>query len=173
MFQLDEYCLFRGKNRSPKAAVNQKIPCLRISSGDFRIAKMQTGLFLPSLIPIFATEKYSVSMRIATYLLTLCILCAADARAMTPETARRLQRGRELFEYGRWSDARNEFRQVRAELASTDYAAIQEVDYHLAACAVELGSIDAAEALSEFERNYPGSTTCDSPWGRTTAQRAT
>ncbi|MCX4301047.1 MAG: tetratricopeptide repeat protein [Alistipes sp.] len=97
-------------------------------------------------------------MRIATYLLTLCILCAADARAMTPETARRLQRGRELFEYGRWSDARNEFRQVRAELASTDYAAIQEVDYHLAACAVELGSIDAAEALSEFERNYPGST---------------
>ncbi len=77
---------------------------------------------------------------------------------MTPETARRLQRGRELFEYGRWSDARNEFRQVRAELASTDYAAIQEVDYHLAACAVELGSIDAAEALSEFERNYPGST---------------
>lgn len=102
--------------------------------------------------------KNSVDMRISLYILTLCILCATDARAMTPETARRLKRGRELFEYGRWSDARHEFRQARAELEPTDHAAIQEADYHLAACAVELGSADAAEALMQFERNYPGST---------------
>lgn len=97
-------------------------------------------------------------MRISPYILTLCILCAADAHALTPETARRLKRGRELFDYGRWSDARHEFRQARAELEPTDHAAIEEADYHLAACAVELGSADAAEALLQFERNYPGST---------------
>jgi len=78
--------------------------------------------------------------------------------AMTPETARHLRRGRELFEYGRWSDARHEFRLARTDLQPTDYAAIQETDFYLAACAVELGSPDAATALLEFERTHPGST---------------
>ncbi len=77
---------------------------------------------------------------------------------MTPETARHLRRGRELFEYGRWSDARHEFRLARTDLDPTDHAAIQEADFYLAACAVELGSPDAAAALLEFERNHPGST---------------
>lgn len=97
-------------------------------------------------------------MRIVLYLLAWCTLCTTEALALPPETPRHLQRGRELFEYGRWSDARSEFRQARAEAAPTDHAAIQEADYYLAACAVELGSTDAATALLEFERNYPGST---------------
>ncbi|MDE5852124.1 MAG: hypothetical protein K2H25_04980, partial [Alistipes sp.] len=88
----------------------------------------------------------------------MALLCATPSYALTPETSRHMERGRELFEYGRWSDARHEFRQARAELAPTDHAAIQETDYYLAACAVELGSADAAAALQAFERNYPGST---------------
>ena len=97
-------------------------------------------------------------MRIAISLLAISLLCATDVPAMTPETARRLRRGRELFDYGRWSDARYEFRIARTELEPADHAAIQEADFYLAACAVELGSPDAATALLEFERNYPGST---------------
>ena len=97
-------------------------------------------------------------MRIALYLLIGGILCTTDARALTPESTRHLQRGRELFEYGRWSDAQSEFRQARADMKPADYAALQEADYYLAACAVELGSEDAAGALLAFERDYPGST---------------
>jgi len=97
-------------------------------------------------------------MRISIPLFLLALLCATSGYALTPETSRRMQRGRELFEYGRWSDARHAFRQARAELDPTDHAAIQETDYYLAACAVELGSADAAAALQAFERNYPGST---------------
>ncbi|MCM1301290.1 MAG: tetratricopeptide repeat protein [Alistipes senegalensis] len=97
-------------------------------------------------------------MRISIPLFVLALLCATSGYALTPETSRCMQRGRELFEYGRWSDARHAFRQARAELDPTDHAAIQETDYYLAACAVELGSADAAAALQTFERNYPTST---------------
>lgn len=38
-----------------------------------------------------------------------------------------------------------------------DYHALQSIDYHLAACAVELGSRDAEAALLDFEQRYPGS----------------
>ncbi len=97
-------------------------------------------------------------MRISIPLFLLALVCATSGYALTPETSRCMERGRELFEYGRWSDARHVFRQARAGLDPTDHAAIQETDYYLAACAVELGSADAAAALQDFERNYPGST---------------
>lgn len=76
---------------------------------------------------------------------------------MTPETARHLRRGRELFEFGRWSDARHEFRIARASLGPDDQLPLQEADFYLAACAVELGSEDAAAALLAFENCYPES----------------
>ena len=96
-------------------------------------------------------------MRFLTLFAVLALLGMPEARALSPETARHLQRGHELFEYGRWSDARHEFRIARAALDPADYAQQQEADYFLAACAVELGSDDAAEALLQFERDYPES----------------
>lgn len=91
------------------------------------------------------------------FALALC-LCGPVVRAATPETLRFITRGRELFDFGRWSDARHEFVQARERLEPSDLQERQLVDYYLAACAVELGGRDAAAALHEFERRYPGST---------------
>ncbi len=88
-------------------------------------------------------------------LLSLAALASAAAAQPDGETLRR--RGRELFEFGRWSDARHAFNEAREHLGAADAAAREEIDYYLAACAVELGSADAEEALLDFRRSYPAS----------------
>lgn len=88
-------------------------------------------------------------------LLPLFALCTMTAQAEDLPTT--LARGRDLFDYGRWSDARHEFLQAQAALGPDDRAAREEIDYYLAACAVELGREDAEGALREFDTRYPGS----------------
>lgn len=89
-----------------------------------------------------------------TLVLMMCVL-GAQAAASGAETL--VERGRELFDLGRWSDARHELLAARAALPPSDREALQTVDYYLAACAVELGSSDAEAALLAFERDHPGS----------------
>ncbi len=91
---------------------------------------------------------------------SLCLL-AGEARAATPEVRTALERGRELFAFGRWSDARHEFLAARAALAPDDRRERLEADYYLAVCAVELGAEDAGAALRAFEAAYPGSVHTD------------
>ena len=95
--------------------------------------------------------------RILLSAFALCAVCHLGARAAAPETQRIVDRGRELFDSGRWSDARHEFVRARAALDPADRRAAQSVDFYLAACAVELGSADAEAALLDFERRYPSS----------------
>ena len=84
-------------------------------------------------------------------LLTLALAaCAFGAQAAGPEIETLAGRARDLFDYGRWSDARQEFLRVRAALTPSDRLLAQEADFYLAACAVELGSPDAEGALREF-----------------------
>lgn len=91
----------------------------------------------------------------------LCALAFAaaglSARGATPETLSALGRGRDLFGFGRWSDARHEFLAARETLAADDLAERQQIDFYLAACAVELGDGDAEAMLRRFEVRYPGS----------------
>ena len=87
----------------------------------------------------------------------VCALCVPGAQAGTPESAAFIDRGRSLFDFGRWTDARHEFLQARETLSPADREAAQTVDFYLAACAVELGSRDAEAALRRFEARYPGS----------------
>ena len=89
--------------------------------------------------------------------LLLGSLAWMQTQAATPEALAALERGRELFDHGRWSDARLEFLKAREGVTPADYHALQSIDYHLAACAVELGSRDAEAALLDFEQRYPGS----------------
>lgn len=91
---------------------------------------------------------------------SLCLL-AGETRAATPEVRTALERGRELFAFGRWSDARHEFLAARAALAPDDRRERLEADYYLAVCAVELGAEDAGAALRAFEAAYPGSVHTD------------
>ena len=91
----------------------------------------------------------------------LCVLAFASAglsaRGATPETLSALGRGRDLFSFGRWADARHEFLSARETLEAEDLAERQQIDFYLAACAVELGDGDAEAMLRRFEVRYPGS----------------
>lgn len=78
--------------------------------------------------------------------------------AVSVNPADAIRRGRELYEFGRWSDARHCFAEARRHLAASELDLREEADYYLAACAVELRSPDAEQALLNFRRSYPGST---------------
>lgn len=78
-------------------------------------------------------------------------------QAASPQLETLMQRARSLYDYGRWSDARHEFLRAREAADPSDRLTAQEIDYYLAACAVELGSTDAAGALLDFESRYPES----------------
>lgn len=87
----------------------------------------------------------------------LSAACITHVRAAAPATRVAIERGRELFGFGRWSDARHEFREALTTLAAADRRERQEIEFYLAACAVELGNADAEEMLRTFETVYPGS----------------
>ena len=79
-------------------------------------------------------------------LLTLALaLCTAAAQAAQRPAA--LDRGRDLFDCGRWSDARHEFLRARQALTPEELLLRQEVDFYLAACAVELGAAEREASL--------------------------
>ena len=84
-------------------------------------------------------------------------LCAPGVRAAESDPETLMRRARDLFGYGRWSDARHELLRAREAMAPDDRSLQQEIDYYLAACAVELGSADAEAALRRFEERYPQS----------------
>lgn len=94
------------------------------------------------------------------FVLLFCwLLTAGAAAAAVPdEVEQAIRRGRELYEFGRWSDARHSFTEARRAMTASQLALREEADYYLAACAVELRSADAEEALLNFRRTYPGST---------------
>ena len=81
----------------------------------------------------------------------------SGVRAADPDPETLMRRAHDLFGYGRWADARHEFLRVREVLDPSEQLLNQEVDYYLAACAVELGSADAEGALRAFEARYPES----------------
>lgn len=83
--------------------------------------------------------------------------CTFGAQAAKPEIETLMERARDLFDYGRWSDARHEFLRAKAVLPPSDRLLVQEVEFYLAACAVELGSADAEGALRDFGERYPES----------------
>ncbi|MBQ3187410.1 MAG: tetratricopeptide repeat protein [Alistipes sp.] len=91
-------------------------------------------------------------------LLIIGLVSLSVADAQSPEGAAARLRGRELYEAGRWSDARHAFREAQQHTPSNEVAAREEIDYHLAALSVELGSEEADKALEEFMRRYPNST---------------
>lgn len=71
------------------------------------------------------------------------------------ELSATLRRASDLFERGRWSDARQALLDVRPQL--TTGADRERVDYQLAVCRMELGGRDADAALLRFRELHPGS----------------
>ncbi|MEG2613484.1 MAG: tetratricopeptide repeat protein [Alistipes sp.] len=91
-------------------------------------------------------------------ILLVGLSATSGVRAADPETRAWIVRGVSLFDFGRWSDARHELLRAQAALAPTDRYERQQVDFYLAACAVELGSADAEAALERFNEQWGAST---------------
>ncbi len=90
-------------------------------------------------------------------LFNLFCLCAFTVSAAEPDAAEHLERGRAFHGRGRWTDARHELLKAREELGPADHAMLEQIDYLLTVCGVELGMEDAERALGDFRRRYPGS----------------
>ena len=69
----------------------------------------------------------------------LLLLLSASAQTLSEREAAR-RRGRELYDFGRWSEARQAFTEAKRLIPERETAACEEIDYYLAALAVELGS---------------------------------
>ena len=82
--------------------------------------------------------------------LVLSTLWSAVANHLEPSSS--ISRGVELFDAGRWSDARHQFIKVREILPSTAVAERQMADYYLVMCAVQLGESDAERQMTNFIR---------------------
>lgn len=91
-------------------------------------------------------------------LTTLLLFTSASALASRYEPAFSIKRGAELFEAGRWSDARHQFVKVREMLPSTAVAERQTADYYLVMCAVQLGDPDTEKLMLDFMKRHKGST---------------
>ncbi len=92
-------------------------------------------------------------------LLVCGVLLALTASAQVPEEAEKaLLRGRQLYEFGRWSDARHAFREAQQRTPQGAEAQREEIDYYLSALSVELGAEDVDRVLEEFMRRCPNST---------------
>ena len=104
-------------------------------------------------------------MRKGLILLLTLMLAHQPLFSMIPsERDASLKRGRELYELGRWSDARQEFSALRSGLSESDAEARELADYYLALCAVELGQPEAEERLEGFLEEYPASVRTNDIW---------
>ena len=80
------------------------------------------------------------------HIFLLILLCSLLPAAAVPDSPRSfVDRGRGLFESGRWADARHEFLAARRLLSPEQLSEAEEIDFFLAACAVELGSEEAVK----------------------------
>ncbi len=115
--------------------------------------------FLTKNSYICANISFRYRMRKYLILLVTILLSAPwNAVAERREPSFSLQRGVELFEAGRWSDARHQFLRVREELPSTAVTEHQMVDYYVVVCAIHLDEADVEKQMLDFMRRHKGST---------------
>ena len=69
-----------------------------------------------------------------------------------------IQRGISLYNFGHWTEARSEFSEARRSLSTVrDRIAIEQIDYYLALCDVELKRKDMESRLKRYLAEYHGS----------------
>lgn len=97
---------------------------------------------------------------VISLLLTIIVFGTQAQVAMrAPELPAAMCRASDLFERGRWCDARQELLGLRPLLSTA--AESERADYLLAVCEVELGRRDAPSALLRFRELYPRSAYAD------------
>ncbi len=90
-------------------------------------------------------------------LITLLLFAPNYISASRRELSTSIKRGVELFDSGRWSDARYQFVKIREELPSTAVNEHQMTDFYLTMCAVRLDEADAEMQMLNFMKKHKGS----------------
>lgn len=91
-------------------------------------------------------------------LTTLMLLTPWFAVANHRETDSSLKRGIELYDAGRWIDARHQLLKVREMLPSTAVSELQTTDFYIVMCAIQLGEADIEKQMLSFMQRHKGST---------------
>ncbi len=95
-------------------------------------------------------------MRIPKLKITALLLSISGV--MLASEPQSLQRAIELYNDGRWIDARLTLLQVKDDVKGANSSYLEDVNFYLAMCAVELDDSEAEEYLTNFESQYPAST---------------
>ncbi|MFI3316552.1 MAG: tetratricopeptide repeat protein [Rikenellaceae bacterium] len=69
-----------------------------------------------------------------------------------------LERGVELYRDGRWIDSRLCLLKVKDQIIDSNSSELEDVDFYLAMCAIELDDPNADNFLLDFESRYPNSS---------------
>lgn len=78
--------------------------------------------------------------------------------AQTRGAEKQISRGVSLYNFGHWSEARSELSEARKSLSTVrDRIAIEQIDYYLALCDVELKRKDMESRLKRYLAEYHGS----------------
>ena len=78
--------------------------------------------------------------------------------AQKGETESKEERGRSLYEFGHYAEARAELLAAREELSKvSDKFTIARIDYYITLCDVELKRAEVESRLKKFISDYPGS----------------
>lgn len=94
-------------------------------------------------------------------LLALSLLTAGTfgAAAQAPSIDDAIKRGISLYNFGHWAEARTELRGAREQLSSVkDRLRVEQIEYYLALCDLELHAVDAESRMRRFLELYNGSS---------------
>ncbi len=94
-------------------------------------------------------------MRTIKFTITLlCLALALSAMASSPHS---LERAIELYRDGRWVDSNLELLKVKDNIKGDNISDLEDVDYYLAMCAIEMDNPESESYLTRFEASYPSS----------------
>lgn len=96
-------------------------------------------------------------IRFTLLIITALSITTSAAQSPSGELSREVRRAEELFERGRWADARHAWMRIKNSLKAEQMPEQELAAYYLAVSAVELGHPDAETALLSFEEQFPGS----------------
>ncbi len=88
-------------------------------------------------------------------ILALLVICTNLTMASVPQS---LKRAVELYNDGRWVESRLNLLEVKDDIKADNSAELEDVNFYLAMCAVELSDTEAYNYLEEFVNKYPNST---------------
>ncbi len=100
--------------------------------------------------------KYNnMRKNISLFLASISMFGATLYPSVVCSAVTHFDRGCELLDMGRWTDARFEMLKARAESPKSDHFQQQKIDYLLALCSLKLGFQEADDVLVQFGENYP------------------